>query len=163
MHAPLNAWSEILPRAFSFRSDAKFDAKNNFFQCSFRPQSIHRSPEVVLARVAPAQRRSLVCTPKRIKVRFCLGVRPTPSTQSTNPIAADASQRIVGFSGMRIGGFSYILHMQRMSDCVRKCIHPRFARWLTSCLDGCWLPEHWESIIRDQYPPPGQRIACNCP
>ena len=44
------------------------------FQCSFRPQSTHRSPEVAPARVTPAQRRSLVRTPKRIKVRVCLGV-----------------------------------------------------------------------------------------
>ena len=64
-----------MPRAFSFRSDAKFDAKTTFLQCSFRPQSTHWSSEVVLACVTPEERRSLARTPKRIKVRFCLGVK----------------------------------------------------------------------------------------
>ena len=48
--------------------------KQLFLRCSFRPQSTHRSTEVALARGTPAQRRSLVRTPKRIEVWFFLGV-----------------------------------------------------------------------------------------
>ena len=65
---------KVQVQTFNFQSDAKFDAKSNFFSMLLSPTVGPSEPEVAPARITLAQQRSLVRTPKRIKVRLCLEV-----------------------------------------------------------------------------------------